>query len=80
MTKKTYRVIGRKMQDYAANVDAATAAEAYDVAADLGTHEWSPLETDDVIEPIEVELTDIQLNKDMEDDWPEMGPGVIVGG
>jgi hypothetical protein len=68
------------MQDYAANVEAENANAAYDIAADLETHKWSPIETDDVIEPIEVELTDIQLNKDMEDDWPEIGPGVIVGG
>jgi hypothetical protein len=76
----TYRVIGRKMSDYAAMVEAADVDEAYDIASNLETHKWSPLETDDVIEPIEVELTDIQLNKDMEDDWPEIGPGVIVGG
>ena len=75
----TYRVVGRKMQDYAVNVEALNPDEAYDKAADLGTHEWSPLETDDVIEPIEVQLTDIQLNKDIEDDWPTMDSGIIVG-
>jgi len=79
MTNK-YRVIGRKMQDYATNVQAANANEAYDIAEDLGSHEWFPIETDDVIEPIEVQLTDIQLNKDMEDDWPQMGSVIIVRG
>jgi hypothetical protein len=68
------------MSDYAATVQAANADQAYDIAADLETHKWSQLETDDVIEPIEVELIDIQLNKDIEDEWPSMDPGIVVEG
>jgi hypothetical protein len=68
------------MSDYAATVQAANADQAYDIAADLETHKWSQLETDDVIEPIEVELLDIQLNKDIEDEWPSMDPGIVVEG
>jgi hypothetical protein len=68
------------MSDYAATVQAADADQAYDIAADLETHKWSQLETDDVIEPIEVELIDIQLNKDIEDEWPSMDPGIVVEG
>jgi len=75
-----YRVIGRKMSDYAATVEAANADQAYDIAAELETHKWSQLETDDVIEPIEVELVDIQLNKDIEDEWPSMDPGILIEG
>ena len=77
---QTFRVIGRKMSDYAATVQAANADQAYDIAADLETHKWSQLETDDVIEPIEVELIDIQLNKDIEDEWPSMDPGIVIEG
>lgn len=77
---QTFRVIGRKMSDYAATVQAADADQAYDIAADLETHKWSQLETDDVIEPIEVELIDIQLNKDIEDEWPSMDPGIVIEG
>ena len=77
---QTFRVIGRKMSDYAATVQAADADQAYDIAADLETHKWSQLETDDVIEPIEVELIDIQLNKDIEDEWPSMDPGILIEG
>ena len=77
---KTFRVIGRKMSDYAATVEAANADQAYDIAAELETHKWSQLETDDVIEPIEVELLDIQLNKDIEDEWPSMDPGIVIEG
>jgi hypothetical protein len=68
------------MSDYAATVQAADADQAYDIAADLETHKWSQLETDDVIEPIEVELIDIQLNKDIEDEWPSMDPGIVIEG
>ena len=68
------------MSDYAATVEAANADQAYDIAADLETHKWSQLETDDVIEPIEVELIDIQLNKDIEDEWPSMDPGIVIEG
>jgi len=75
-----YRVIGRKMSDYAATVEAANADQAYDIAAELETHKWSQLETDDVIEPIEVELVDIQLNKDIDDEWPSMDPGILIEG
>ena len=77
---KTFRVIGRLMSDYAANIEAANADQAYDIAADLETHKWSQLETDDVIEPIEVELIDIQLNKDIEDEWPSMESGILIEG
>ena len=68
------------MSDYAANVEAADADQAYDIAADLETHKWPQLETDDVIEPIEVELIDIQLNKDIEDEWPNMESGILIEG
>jgi len=77
---QTFRVIGRKMSDYAATVQAADADQAYDIASELETHKWSQLETDDVIEPIEVELIDIQLNKDIEDEWPSMDPGILIEG
>jgi len=77
---QTFKVIGRKMSDYAVHVDAANADQAYDIAAELETHKWSQLETDDVIEPIEVELVDIQLNKDIEDEWPSMDPGILIEG
>jgi hypothetical protein len=68
------------MSDYAVNVEAADADQAYDIAANLESHKWSQLETDDVIEPIEVELVDIQLNKDIEDEWPSMENGILIEG
>lgn len=77
---KTFKVIGRKMSDYSVHVDAQDADQAYDIAADLETHKWSQLETDDVIEPIDVELIDIQLNKDIEDEWPSMESGILIEG
>ena len=77
---KTFKVIGRLMSDYFVHVDAQDADQAYDIAANLETHKWSQLETDDVIEPIEVELVDIQLNKDIEDEWPSMDSGIVIEG
>ena len=77
---QTFKVIGRKMSDYVVHVDAQNADQAYDIAADLETHKWSQLETDDVIEPIEVKLVDIQLNKDIEDEWPSMDSNVLIAG
>lgn len=77
---KTFKVIGRLMSDYFVHVDAQDADQAYDIASELETHKWSQLETDDVIEPIEVELVDIQLNKDIEDEWPSMEPGILIEG
>jgi len=77
---KTFKVIGRLMSDYFVHVDAQDADQAYDIAANLETHKWSQLETDDVIEPIEVELVDIQLNKDIEDEWPSMESGIVIEG
>jgi hypothetical protein len=68
------------MSDYAVNVEAENADQAYDIAANLESHKWSQLETDDVIEPIEVELVDIQLNKDIEDEWPSMESGIVIEG
>ena len=77
---KTFKVIGRLMSDYAVNVEAENADQAYDIAANLESHKWSQLETDDVIEPIEVELLDIQLNTDIEDEWPSMESGIVIEG
>ena len=77
MTK--FRVFGRKYQDYYMHVNAVDEHKAVDIANDSPQHDWFPVETDDVIEATDVYLDeDIQLNKD-NNDWPEMGSGIIVG-
>ena len=52
MTK--YRVIGSKYQPYYTDVVAADKYQAYDIAKDLESNEWYQIETDDIIEPVEV--------------------------
>jgi hypothetical protein len=49
-----YRVIGSKYQPYYSDVNASDKYQAYDIAKGLGSHEWHAIETDDVIEPVEV--------------------------
>ena len=75
-----FRVFGRKYQDYYTMVSAANEYEAVDVANSRPATDWDSVETDDVIEAVDVYLDDedIQLNKD-NDDWPKMDPGIIVG-
>ena len=61
------------------HVEAADEHQAVDEANARPQHEWSSVETDDIIEATDVYLDeDIQLNKD-NNDWPEMGSGIIVG-
>ncbi len=49
-----YRVIGSRYQPYYADVVAADKYQAYDIAKDLESNEWYQIETDDIIEPVEV--------------------------
>ena len=81
---QTYKVIGRKYQDYYTKVEAADPNAAYEVADSLDTSKWFKLPDDDVIEPIDVfeEISEeIQLNKDIDDDeWPDMNPGILIEG
>ncbi len=75
-----YRVFGTKYHNYYTIIEAADQFEAVDLANALPETEWNSILTDDVIEPIEVELVDIQLNKDIEDEWPSMDPGILIEG
>jgi hypothetical protein len=49
-----FRVIGSKYQPYYSDVAAADKYQAYDIAKDLQSTEWNAIETDEVIEPVEV--------------------------
>ena len=74
-----FRVFGRKYQDYYMHVEAPDENQAFDEANARPQHEWSSVETDDIIEATDVYLDEeIQLNKD-NNDWPNMDPGIIVG-
>lgn len=71
----TFRVFGRKYQDYQTEVIAKDEYQAIDIANKLETHKWFEIKTDDVIE-----ATDVFQDGDSEDDYPSMESGIIVGG
>ena len=74
-----FRVFGRKYQDYYMHVNADNEHKAVDIANESPQQNWFAVETDDIIEATDVYLDEeIQLNKD-NNDWPEMGSGIIVG-
>ena len=63
------------------HVEAEDEYKAVDLANDSPQHNWSPVETDDVIEATDVYLDEeIQLNKDNYDDYPEMDSGIVIVG
>jgi uncharacterized membrane protein YukC len=72
---KTFRVFGRKFQDYWVEVDAKDEYQAIDIANSLESHKWNKMDIDDIIE-----ATDVYLNDDTSDEYPSMESGIIVGG
>ena len=80
----TYRVFGRKYQDYYIIVSAANEYEAADIANARPEIDWSTVEMDDVIEATDVFLdddtsADLQLNNDT-DDYPSMENEILIEG
>lgn len=53
-----YRVVGARQSLYWMNVSAESKLEAYDIAEARDTNDWFDLETDNVIEVVEVEMED----------------------
>jgi hypothetical protein len=49
-----FKVIGQKAQVFYVDVEAGDPREAYDIANESDSTEWLEVETDNVIEPIEV--------------------------
>ena len=49
-----FKVIGQKAQVFYVDVEAEGPREAYDIANESDSTEWLEVETDNVIEPIEV--------------------------
>jgi hypothetical protein len=75
MSMPTFRVFGRKFQDYWTEVIAKDEFQAIDIANALERHKWNKLDIDDNIEAI-----DVYLNDDTSDEYPNMESGIIVGG
>ena len=53
-----FRVVGARQSLYWMNVSAESKLEAYDIAEARDTNDWFDLETDNVIEVVEVEMED----------------------
>lgn len=49
-----FRVVGQRAQVFYVDVEATSTTKAYDKAIKLNTIKWAEVETDNVIEPIEV--------------------------
>ena len=86
-----FKVFGRKYQDFYSKVDAKDGYEAIDIANAQETHKWFMLPDDDTIEAVDVyldeqsdkdfdDVSDVQLNNDTEDDFPQMESGILIEG
>jgi hypothetical protein len=62
----TYRVMGSITKLYYVDVSASEKLEAYDIANQRPTNDWSEIEIDSVIEPIEVIEYDPELGEPVE--------------
>jgi len=61
----TFRVLGEKPVMYWVELEAKDSYEAYDKAEQLDSVEWNEIETDNIIEPV-----DVYLNDDTEEEIP----------
>jgi hypothetical protein len=52
---KLFRVLGARQDLFYMDVSAESRLEAYDIAEARNTEDWTPIETDNIIEVIEVE-------------------------
>ena len=81
-----FKVFGRKYIDYYTSVTAPDEQIAYDYALNNDHIQWFEIEGDDPIEPYDVFLDeytsdeDLQLNKDIENEWPDMTSGIVSTG
>jgi len=78
MTK--YKVFGDKLLDFYINVEANSAEEAWDIAANAATKDWIKIKTNKnniiqvhFVEDIEEDTSDL-----LEDGWPNMNNDIIV--
>lgn len=51
---KLFRVIGMRTESFYTDVSAEDSKQAYDIANSRQTNEWDPIETDNIIEIVEV--------------------------
>jgi len=78
----TFRVLGEKPVMYWVELEAKDSYEAYDKAEQLDSVEWNEIETDNIIEPVDVYLNDESEEEISLDDEEEFvfDPINVVGG
>ena len=78
----TYRVLGEKPVMYWVELEAKDSYEAYDKAEQLDSVEWNEIETDNIIEPVDVYLNDDTEEEIILEDDEEFvfDPINVVGG
>ncbi len=73
-----YKVFGDKVVDYYINVEASSAEEAWDIAANAATTDWIQMETDNTIQ---VHFVDNELEDEtnlLEDGYPNINNDIII--
>lgn len=73
-----YKVFGDKLMEYYIDVEANSADEAWDNASAAGTHEWSQIERDNVIEVHFVEQLEEDTLDLLEDGYPVIENDILV--
>lgn len=77
----TYRVLGEKPVMYWVELEAKDSYEAYDKAEQLDSVEWNEIETDNIIEPVDVYLNEGEEEIILEDDEEFVfDPINVIGG
>ena len=71
----TFRVLGEKPVMYWVELEAKDSYEAYDKAEQLDSVEWNEIETDNIIEPV-----DVYLNDESEEEEFVFDPVNVIGG
>jgi len=71
----TFRVLGEKPVMYWVELEAKDSYEAYDKAEQLDSVEWNEIETDNIIEPV-----DVYLNDESEEEEFVFDPINVIGG
>jgi len=77
----TFRVLGEKPVMYWVELEAKDSYEAYDKAEQLDSVEWNEIETDNIIEPVDVYLNEGEEEIILEDDEEFVfDPINVIGG
>ena len=58
-----FRVFGNLLKEFVIDIEAADSEQAYEIANSASTDHWSELETDNIIEPVDV-IQDLSVGEE----------------